>query len=84
MDSQQPEPRRQVVVRVDREGTVSAETFGMVGAECLDYVSVLEDVLDATTVHSSTTADYDRGVAETAATLGQERARQQSQTDGVD
>lgn len=52
----------QIVVRVLPDGTVHAETVGMVGPACLDHVERLEQLLDATTVSSRTTADYDRGV----------------------
>ncbi|MEU6073349.1 DUF2997 domain-containing protein [Micromonospora sp. NPDC047074] len=42
------------------EGVVSAETRGVFGEDCLDYVAVLEDLLAARTVHSAYTADRDR------------------------
>lgn len=50
--------RRQLEVRIAKDGTVSAETFGMKGQECLDYIGVLEDLLEATTVSSDYTAEY--------------------------
>lgn len=54
-----PEPR-QIVVRVDPDGAITAETRGMLGPSCLDSIALLEDLLEANTVHSAFTADYDR------------------------
>ncbi|MEV4619390.1 DUF2997 domain-containing protein [Asanoa sp. NPDC049573] len=51
-------PRITVVVAAD--GTVTAETGGVTGPGCLDYIAVLEDLLDATTVSSAYTADFGR------------------------
>ena len=39
---------------------MSAETKGLVGGGCLDYIALLEDLLDARTVESAYTADYTR------------------------
>ncbi|WP_405113097.1 DUF2997 domain-containing protein [Micromonospora sp. NBC_01405] len=52
-----------VVVTVNPDGSVSAETQGLLGESCLDYVAVLEDLLDARTVRSAYTADRDRVAA---------------------
>lgn len=49
-----------IVVTVGPDGLVSAETQGLLGPACLDYIAVLEDLLDATTVESAYTADYSR------------------------
>lgn len=54
-----PEPRR-IVVRVDRDGAITAETQGIRGPDCLDSIALLEELLEATTTHSTFTADYDR------------------------
>jgi hypothetical protein len=50
-----------IVVTVDATGTATAHTEGIHGKACLDYVEVLEDLLQARTVTSSYTADYTRG-----------------------
>ncbi|MFF5181863.1 DUF2997 domain-containing protein [Micromonospora sp. NPDC000316] len=50
----------QIVLTVASDGMVSAETRGVAGSGCLDYISVLEDLLDARTVESAYTADYTR------------------------
>ncbi|GIJ29753.1 hypothetical protein Vqi01_49150 [Micromonospora qiuiae] len=60
--------RPRVVVTVSSEGVVSAETRDILGERCLDYVSVLEDLLAARAVDSAYTADY----ARTAEPLRQE------------
>jgi hypothetical protein len=51
---------RRIVVTVAPDGTVNAETRGVVGEECLDYIAVLEELLDARVVESAYTADFDR------------------------
>jgi hypothetical protein len=50
--------RPRIVLTVTSEGVVSAETKGVVGDRCLDYIAVLEDLLQARTVESTYTADY--------------------------
>lgn len=53
-------PRVELHVRVGPDGVVTAETHNVTGSACLDYVAVLEDLLEATTVDSGYTADYTR------------------------
>jgi hypothetical protein len=62
--------RRQIVVTVNADGTVTAETRGVLGERCLDYVAILEDLVDGRTTHSTYTADWNRR---------QEFARQEDQ-----
>ncbi|HEY8533594.1 MAG TPA: DUF2997 domain-containing protein [Micromonospora sp.] len=50
-------PRR-IVVTVTPQGTVTAETVGFTDDTCLDYIAVLEELLDAQTVQSAYTAEY--------------------------
>jgi hypothetical protein len=57
-----------ITVVVAADGTVTAETHGVSGPACLDYIGVLEDLLDATTVSSAFTADYHRARGTVAAT----------------
>jgi hypothetical protein len=47
-----------IIVRIGRDGTISAETKGMRGQRCLDSIQVLEDLLDAETVSSAFTNEY--------------------------
>ena len=66
---------KQLVVRLKADGTVDAETFGMTGEECLGYITALEDLLDATTVESSFTSDYDAVSAQTETASTQQDRR---------
>jgi hypothetical protein len=49
-----------IVVTVTPEGAVRAETKGVLGDRCLEYIAVLEDLLEARTVESAYTADHQR------------------------
>ncbi|GAA2362044.1 DUF2997 domain-containing protein [Dactylosporangium salmoneum] len=51
---------KRLVVTVAADGTVSAVTEGIHGPKCLNYIAVLEDLLEAQTVHSEYTSDYHR------------------------
>lgn len=53
------DPER-IVVTVSADGRITAETEGLLGEACLDYIAVLEDLLAARTVDSTYTADYTR------------------------
>ncbi|MBG6238542.1 hypothetical protein IWX78_001514 [Mycetocola sp. CAN_C7] len=55
---------KQLIVQVRPDGTVHAETIGMHGEECLDYIAVLENMLDAETTASSFTDAYHQVAAE--------------------
>ncbi|MCU1404546.1 MAG: hypothetical protein JWQ43_849 [Glaciihabitans sp.] len=55
---------KQLIVQVRPDGTVHAETIGMYGNECLDYIAVLENMLDAETTASSFTEAYGQVAAE--------------------
>ncbi len=51
-------------VRVGVDGVVTAETRKVTGVACLDYIAVLEDLLEATTTDSAYTVDYTRTVTQ--------------------
>ncbi|MDJ1114013.1 DUF2997 domain-containing protein [Microbacterium dauci] len=51
---------KQLVVQLRADGSVAAETFGMTGPECLEYIQQLEALLDAETASSQFTDDYHR------------------------
>ena len=55
---------KQLIVQVRPDGTVHAETIGMYGDECLDYIAVLENLLEAQTTSSSFTEAYAQVAAE--------------------
>ncbi len=50
--------QKRLQINVGSDGNIKAETLGIHGSKCLDYVSVLEDLLDAQSVESKFTADY--------------------------
>lgn len=51
---------KKLVVQLRADGSVAAETFGMTGPECLDYIEQLEALLDAEAASSQFTEDYTR------------------------
>jgi len=52
---------RRIAITINRDGGIKAETLGIKGKNCLDYVPLLEELLDAETVQSAFTADYQAG-----------------------
>lgn len=52
--------RPRIVVTVHPDGTVNAETLDILGDNCLDYISVLEDLIGGPVRDSAFTADYTR------------------------
>lgn len=49
---------KQLIVTLFTDGSIEAETRGIFGEACLDYIGVLEDMLEADTTDSAFTADY--------------------------
>ncbi|HWS33597.1 MAG TPA: DUF2997 domain-containing protein [Actinoplanes sp.] len=49
-----------IVVTVNPDGTVSAETLDILGDDCLDYIAVLEDLIGGKVRDSAFTADHTR------------------------
>lgn len=47
-----------IAVTINADGSIKAETLGIKGKTCLDYVPLLEELLDAETLQSAFTADY--------------------------
>lgn len=62
--------QKRIQINVGSDGNIKAETLGIHGAKCLDYVSVLEDLLDAQSVESHFTADYTKNESETVSDQG--------------
>jgi hypothetical protein len=52
--------RPRIVVTVNPDGTVTAETLDILGADCLDWIAVLEDLVDGRVADSTYTTDYTR------------------------
>ncbi len=57
---------KQLLIQLKKNGTVEAETLGMYGQECLDYIALLEDLLEADVVDSTYTEAYHRTAIEIA------------------
>lgn len=63
--------QQRIVVRIAPDGAIHAETEGIKGEACLDYIEALEDLLDAQTINSDFTDEY----TETSTTIEHEVAR---------
>lgn len=48
----------QVKIRIKPDGEIDAETLGLKGEDCLPYIAMLEELLQAETVDSSVTDEY--------------------------
>lgn len=57
-----------IEVVVDAEGRVTATTHNTAGDQCLPYIQVLEQLLEATTVDSAYTPDFWRASTTTSTT----------------
>ena len=49
---------KKIKLRIYADGKIEAETNGIKGKACLDYISILESMTGATTVDSDFTAEY--------------------------
>ena len=49
---------KQIKLRICTDGKIEAETCGVKGKACLDYISVLERLTGAVTVDSDFTPEY--------------------------
>lgn len=49
---------KQIKLRIYTDGKIDAETNGVKGKACLDYISILERLTGAVTVDSAFTQDY--------------------------
>lgn len=47
-----------ITVRITTQGLITAETHGITGSKCMNYIATLEELLEATTQSSSFTVDY--------------------------
>jgi hypothetical protein len=52
--------RPRIVVTVNPDGTVNAETVDIRGERCLDYIALLEDLVAGRVEDSAYTSDYTR------------------------
>lgn len=49
---------KQIQVRIFPDGRIEAETKGMKGEECTNYIQLIEEMLRAETVESAYTEEY--------------------------
>ena len=49
---------RRIAVTINADGSIKAETLGIKGKSCLDYIPILEELLEAETHQSAFTAEY--------------------------
>lgn len=63
--------QQRIVVRIAPDGAIHAETQGIKGEACLDYIEALEDLLDSETINSAFTPEYN----ETSTTIEHEVTR---------
>ncbi|MDR2712507.1 MAG: DUF2997 domain-containing protein [Clostridiales bacterium] len=50
--------RKQLQVRIYPDGKIDAQTLGIKGEKCTDYIAVFEQLLQARTIESSYTNEY--------------------------
>lgn len=49
---------KNIKLRIYTDGKVEAETNGVKGKACLDYIAILERLTESTTVDSAFTSEY--------------------------
>ncbi len=50
--------QKQIKLKIFPDGQVQAEVLGFKGKKCADYISILEQMLDAEAIDSQWTAEY--------------------------
>lgn len=53
---------KQITLKIMTDGRIEAETHGIMGKSCLDYIGLIEQLTGAHTVDSAFTPDYKREV----------------------
>jgi myosin-crossreactive antigen len=49
---------KKIIIKITEDGKIFAETLGMKGKQCLEYIQILEELLDAETIDSEFTHEY--------------------------
>ncbi|MFS0646960.1 DUF2997 domain-containing protein [Siminovitchia sp. 179-K 8D1 HS] len=49
---------KKIRIKITEDGEIRAETIGIKGKDCLEYIKLLEELLDAETVDSNYTEEY--------------------------
>jgi len=55
--------KKQLQIRIHPDGSIDAQTLGVKGAKCASYIDTLEALLEAKTVVSSYTEEYNQSEA---------------------
>lgn len=50
--------KKSIKIEIFSDGTIQAETKGIKGKKCLDYIKILEEILEAKTTDSDRTPEY--------------------------
>ena len=50
--------KKKLIISIDKNGFVSAEVSGARGKKCLDYISLLEDIIEGNAVSKEYTQEY--------------------------
>ena len=50
--------KKSIKIEIFSDGTIQAETQGIKGKKCIDYIKILEEVLEAKTTDSDHTPEY--------------------------
>jgi hypothetical protein len=56
--------KKEITITISELGEIMAETNGVKGEACLDYIEVLESLLGAQTIDSNLTDEYYEGAQE--------------------
>jgi len=67
--------RKQLQVRIHPDGKIDAKTLGITGSECTNYITALEQLLDARTVESSYTEEYYQSEIQETAQINIQQAK---------
>lgn len=50
--------KKNIKIEIFSDGTIQAETQGIKGKKCMDYIKILEEILEAKTTDSGYTPEY--------------------------
>ncbi|WP_097026721.1 DUF2997 domain-containing protein [Clostridium peptidivorans] len=49
---------KKLIIKINKGGSINAETQGIKGSKCMDYIKVVENLLEAETVDSEYTKEF--------------------------
>lgn len=49
---------KKLIIRINKDGSINAETQGIKGNKCIDYIKVVENLLEAEAVDSEYTKEF--------------------------